>query len=215
MRVPYYTKGKSPTLLIHAGTHGDEYGVVESVRKAVKKYKAQLPDFIYVPVVSPSAIEKRTRNNGDGVDLNRSFFENSTVDEVEANLAIVRGKKFDLLVTFHEDVGRAKPEFYLYDIGCNLGGSKAWSAFKNEVRKMGVDLLDGRDDPDDPTLNYVFKEGYRYWPLPIGGYGTGTFDAWAINNGVVGRVLIPEVPNNLAQELKDRIVERFFVYFLI
>ena len=211
-QIPYFTKGESPTLLIHSGTHGDEYGVISSVRLAVAKYEAQLPDFIFVPVVSPSAVAARKRVNMDGLDLNRSFFDGSRVSEIEANLSIARDYKFDLMVTFHED-SFWKSTFYLYDVNRSVGEGMAWKKFKAEIEALGLNLLNGSDDPNDPTLDYIFEEGYHY--ISEKGYLGGSFDAWAIRNGVIGGALVPEIPGKLIQEKKNKVVDLFFRRFLL
>ena len=101
----YYQTGENPRLLIHTGTHGDEYEVIDLVMEAVKKYEDYLPSFVFVPVVSPSAVAKRTRNNGRGIDMNREFYSDSDDKEVVANIEILENKEFDLFVSFHEDPG--------------------------------------------------------------------------------------------------------------
>lgn len=213
-QIPYFVKGDSPTLLIHAGTHGDEYGVINSVRTAVAKYEDRLPDFIFVPLVSPSAVAARTRVNIDGLDLNRNFFDDSLVSEVEANLAIVRDHKLEMMVTFHEDP-YWKSTFYLYDINCGLGAKAAWKEFTNGIEGVGLTLLNGADDSGDPVLNYTFEEGYRYFTKAVEGYRGGSFDAWAIRNGVLKKALIPEVPGKLSQAKKNKVVDLFFHKFLL
>ena len=45
----YFIKGKNPKLLIHSGTHGDEFEVIDIVKKCVLKYEDKLPDFVFVP----------------------------------------------------------------------------------------------------------------------------------------------------------------------
>lgn len=212
--IPYFVSGESPTLLIHSGTHGDESGVIESVRTAVEKYEKQLPDFLFVPTISPSAVAAQTRANMDGLDLNRSFFDDSRVSEIEANLSIVRGHKFDLMVTFHEDAFW-ESTFYLYDINCGIDGDKAWENFKAEIEVLGLNLLNGTDDPKDPTLNFSFVDGYHYFSAAAEGYLGGSFDAWAIRNGVIKGALVPEIPGKLTQEKKNKVVDLFFRRFLV
>lgn len=210
-QIPYYEKGEAPALLIHSGTHGDEYGVIESVRLAVEKYEDRLPDFVYVPIVSPSAVDKRTRENDQKLDLNRNFLEDSTVGEVEANFQIVRDKRFDLLVTFHEDNSRDS-KFYLYDYGEALGGTDQWKEFKKELKELNVELLTGVDDPGDPSLNQTFFDGYYFGEVSAEG---GMFDSWAVRQGIIKRALVPEIPGHLSQKTKNEAVDLFFRYFLL
>ncbi len=212
--IPYFVKGVSPTLLIHSGTHGDEYGVIESVKKAVEKYERELPDFVYVPVVSPSAVTKKTRENEDGIDINRYFLENSVLAEVKANFSIVKNRKLDLLVSFHEDCCWNKT-FYLYDVNCDLEKNESWQRFRLELKLDGLDLLTGVDDPDDPTLNLSFVDGYHFFSAPKNGYPGGAFDAWAFRNKIINRFLNPEIPGKLIQKKKNEVVDLFFRSFLL
>ncbi len=215
-RIDYFVKGLRPKLLIHSGTHGDEYKVIESVKKAVEKHHDFLPDFVFVPVVSPSAVEIRKRKNGDGVDLNRSFFDDSPIEEVRVNMEIVKEYgQFDLFISFHEEP--ALDTFYMYQSGDhNCTNDPEWIAFKKAVRNLGVGLLTGTDDPHDVVLGYEFIDGYRHVPLPEGGYEeSGEFDYWAINRKLVKYALIPEVPLKLDQGTKDGVVDLFFQKMLL
>lgn len=215
-KIDYFIKGAAPKLLIHSGTHGDEYQVIESVKKAVGKYHDFLPDFVFVPEVSPSAVARRKRNNEVGVDMNRSFFDDSPIEEVVANMEIVKEfAPFDLCATFHEE-----PEFgdfYMYQSGeHDCTNDSKWLAFKREIGNLGVGFLNGTDDPGDPVLKYEFVEGYRHVPRPEGGYKeSGEFDYWSINRNFVRYALIPEIPEKLNQEIKDKIVDLFFRQFLL
>ncbi len=110
-----YKSGNNPRLLIHSGTHGDEYEIIDLVNKALKKYETSLPAFIIVPHVSPSAVEKRSRTNYQGSDINRVFFSNSDDKEVRINILVLEGNKFDLFVSFHEDPESS--QYYIYDSG--------------------------------------------------------------------------------------------------
>lgn len=212
--IPYYIRGEKPTLLIHAGIHGDEFGVVESVKKAVKKYHDLLPNFVYVPVVSPSAVKNRTRLNSEGYDLNRNFLDNSEIPEIRANMEIVRNEKFEILVTFHEDP-ELNAKFYMYDYGCGISESDAWKVFLENIKTLGIELLNGTDDSSDPSLNYIFSEGYHYWDVPPEGFEGSYFEDWVTRSGVVRKSLLPEIPGHLPQKTKDKIVELFFQYFLL
>ncbi len=214
MKIPYQKKGESPTMLIHCGTHGDEYGVIESVKMAIKKYDDRLPDYVFVPRVSPSAVAARTRNNAKDRDLNRVFLENSADEEVLANIQIMKKWQFERLVSFHEDSSKMN-EFYLYDINDGIGESEGWKLFKNKVLGEGFELLNGVDDPNDPTLNYIFEDGYHLAIVFPEEYKVGSVDAWAMRSGLVKKSLIPEIPGQMNQSRKNKIVDLFFRHILL
>src|SRR3989344_8617189 len=86
----YFLKGSHPKLLIHSGTHGDEYEVIDLVEKYIRRYEAKLPDFIFVPKVSPSAVAAKTRKNSQNADINRTFSTNSIDPEVRENIKILK-----------------------------------------------------------------------------------------------------------------------------
>lgn len=210
--IKYFVKGENPTLLIHSGTHGDESGVIESVKLAVNKYENQLPEFIFVPMVSPSAVKRKTRENIDGVDMNRSFYDGCRIPEVQANMEIMKGMSFDMMISFHEDTD-ADAKFYLYDIrGSNLGNTEKWKHFKNEVIASGFELLTGLDDPADPKLSYLFVDGYRHFNL---GDVKEALSYWAADHRIIKKSLEPEIPTHLTREKKNELVDLIFRHFLI
>lgn len=210
-KLRYFVKGRSPGLLIHSGTHGDEWGVIEPVKLAVKKYQDQLPDFVFVPEVSPSAVRNRTRVNSGGVDLNRSFTDGTNESEALANMKVIATGKFDLMVSFHEDI--EYETFYLYDLaGERWEEKEGWINYKKGVRELGVELLTGIDDPNDPVLGYLFKDGYGYFPKPD--VESGVF-GWGMKNGFISKSLEPEIPGKLSGEIKEKMVDLFFRCFLV
>lgn len=204
--IEYFVHGVSPRLLIHAGTHGDEFEVIDSVKKTVEKYKDRLPDFVFVPVVSPSAVAKHTRNNHFGHDLNRSFFPTTTDEEALANMQIASQFHFDFLVSFHEDVEYSL--FYLYDSG-KFQDSDAWNCLQLRVKQAGVSLLTGVDDELDPALGYVFVDGYGVCPLPAKDTD-GSFEHWAQLHGIVEEWIMPEIPSTLKRSVKDTLCDAVF-----
>lgn len=207
-KVRYFTSGTNPKLLLSSGVHGDESGVIVSVRKMVDKCLHHLPDFVFIPVVSPSAVTLGTRKNGQGVDLNRSFIPNTIVDEALAAQKIVANNHFDLHIDFHEDPHSLG--FYVYDYRVGNGlPSKDVLSLLSGVRDLGVCLYSGIDDDDEALKNKVVG-GYCAPSLNI---RDGSFDNWARKSGVVKRSLAIEIPGRLPQGKKDRIVEIIFGLF--
>jgi len=192
-------------LLIHSGTHGDESGVISPVREATINFVEKLPDFVFVPKVSPSAVRRRKRENANQRDLNRSFLKNTKEKEVLANMRIASRHKFDLCVSFHQDNEISK--FYMYDSG--RLDKNILNFFKRDLRKKRVDFFNGVDDPSDPTLNNKIKNGYislaRRRPIK-----DGTFGNWALANRRIKRMIEVEVPGRVGKRAKNAIVQSFF-----
>ena len=209
----YYIKGENPTLLIHSGTHGDEFEVINIVRKCVEKYEDRLPDFVFVPKVSPSAVKARLRVNSNGFDLNRIFFSDSKEIEVIENIKALDGYKFDTMVSFHEDP--VLEEYYIYDSGFDLNESEKLKSHNQKLKKLGFKLLNGLDDPDDPSLGYEFKEGYRKFIEGKDDKSNGMITVWAMVEKGVSECMVPEIPGMLSPKEKEIIVDTFFCDLLI
>lgn len=206
----YYIKGSIPKLLIHSGTHGDEFEVIDLVQSALKKYESRLPDFLFVPKVSPSAVKLKTRFTANGHDINRNFFSDSDDREVVENIKLLKGYKFDLMVSFHEDP--VSDEFYIYEQSFTPGDNKKIIDFNLQLKAHGIRLLNGIDDLDDPSLGYQFVEGYRKFVAKKDEKNTGGHSTtWALTQGITKEALTPEIPGKLSLDKKELIVDNFFV----
>ena len=111
--INYFQKGKSPKLLLMSGTHGDEYGVIQPLKNIIDKYSEKLPDFIFIPEFSPTAVKLKTRRNKFNHDVNRNFFENTDDPEAKTVMNIVANFNFKMGISFHEDI--EYDSFYMYD----------------------------------------------------------------------------------------------------
>src|SRR3989339_2191030 len=66
--------------VISAGAHGDEpravEGLIDSLEKIVanKEIMDSISPLIVIPVLSPGAYDNGTRENGNGIDINRQFW---------------------------------------------------------------------------------------------------------------------------------------------
>lgn len=204
----YFVHGNKPCLLLHAGTHGDEHEVIDLVTSAIKKYESRLPDFIYVPHVSPSAVAQKTRYNGHGLDSNRIYLDGSDVHEVLWNQEVMMMSTFDLAVSFHED-----PEYstyYIYDEGWEVDRSDLIHHHNAYLLKNDITLLTGPDDIHDTSINQAhFIDGYKKFEFKEGIY-QGDVLNWGMNKGIIKNALIPETPGCLSIPLKKLIIESFF-----
>ena len=106
-------------VMIDAGIHGDEPAGVEAALRFIEANAANedlLSRFAFTifPCNNPTGWERDTRENADGIDLNRSF----NVRKLPAEAAIIsdalQGHCFDLIFEMHEDVDAAG--LYLYEL---------------------------------------------------------------------------------------------------
>lgn len=211
-------KGRAPSWLIHTGTHGDESGVNDSVQRFLEQSGDRLPDWLWVPEVSPSAVHKKTRRNHWGHDVNRHFQDNSRDPEVVANLALIKDMGFQVAIFFHEDPD-CESEFYVYDsFGAreNPGLSKMFDA----MRRFGVTPFDGIDDPKCPEFSSRITAGYhseledraRRERFPD---GDGTAMDYFGRKCLAGlRRLTPECPGKAKQAVKNLVAAEFFEYMI-
>ena len=204
----YFVSEENPKLLIHSGTHGDEYEVTDFVMEAILKYEKKLPPFIFVPVVSPSAVERKTRVNESGTDMNRGFFSDSKDPEVLANIEIIKNQKFDLFVSFHEDWEFS--EYYIYDWGYSKEKNELVLKHNQWLKNNGIGLFNGIDDPLDLALGYEFVEGYNKSVHLEKDKDDGVISDWILNRKISKEYLLPEIPQRLSREKKKLIVDSFF-----
>lgn len=200
--------GNNPRLLIHAGTHGDEHEVIEHVTQAIKKYRKVLPPFIFVPRVSPTAVSRKTRVNGYGHDMNRSFFSDSDDPEIRQNLEMIQGNQFELFVSFHEDP--SLDQYYVYNIGYDGDRNELVWKHNQKLKSKGVPLLNGVDDPHDSSLGYLFTEGYNKLAFVPNQPDNGSISSWVFNRRLTHEYLLPEIPGAADPSTKSFIVETFF-----
>lgn len=205
--ITYWQKGSNPELLIHSGTHGDEWSVVEPLTEYVFANVSNLPDFIFVPEVSPSAVANKTRVNGNGLDLNRNFFDQSEEAEITANLELINSFVFKKIMSFHEDI--EYEEFYLYDSHQMV--AELWQDFVTKLKVIGLDVLNGLDDPNDPVLGTVFKDGYfTTADLDFSHSNSGTLSEYLAKNKSEIRYFTIEVPTRSKLEQKKAIIKLVF-----
>lgn len=208
-KTEYWVKGKNPTLLIVSGMHGDEYQIIDLISRYISKNFQTMPDFLYIPFFSPSAVAKRKRVNRCGNDLNRSFKKRIVDKEAQTIEKIISSRKFSLFIEWHEDLERAK-EFYYYD-NKKLSGKKK-SQLKKLITASGAISYNGLDDVNDPDLGLKATGGYIKWPRksPMAGF----FCDWVVTQGFVKQAVNPEVPGIASLKLKKKLIEKLFPFFI-
>ena len=143
------------SVFLSAGMHGDEPAGVEALIRflegsgdtgeGIKKWYDKY-QFTIIPCINPAGIEKGTRENIKGVDLNRKFGGRAGKDTPEEVMIVqraVEGKRFDLYIDFHEDI--EGEGFYLYEI-LHKGGICIGEKIIAEMStKYTIDLRDRID----------------------------------------------------------------------
>lgn len=209
----FLLKGRAPELEIDCGMHGDEKGVIPLVEAAIFAHLSELPDTLYIPEMSPSAVMQGTRLNAQGDDINRSFLDDSRDSEAQLVMDVLRNYKFKKTVSFHED----RDDFcYVYDAGGeSLEGTSALENMRSQMQSLGVELLDGIDDPADATLGNLFSRGYKHFPVETQKGDSGLSGSWLLSHGVTEKALTVEIPMHLDADVKEKLVDIFFKSLII
>ncbi len=181
-RLKWYHK-ESPnkdakTIYMSAGVHGDEPAGVLAVADMFERglFSEQL-HWVIVPMVNPSGLARNTRENAQGIDINRDF-KSPRSFEAKRVIEVIESKtSYDLALLLHEDW--ESQGFYLYDIA---DSKEAWVADKivevvaevcpidlsEEIDEMpaqgGIIRPDPNDADVDPKLQGEWAEAlYIYF----------------------------------------------------
>ena len=207
----YFVKGTNPKLLLLSGMHGDEYEVSEQLTQYVQFHAHELPDFLFIPQASTSAVRLKTRINAYGNDLNRSFVSPVLDNDAKTLISILKDHSFTLCLDFHEDGDRYK-SFYLYDSG-ELSAVEQ-DALAEAVRCADFSLYTGIDDEADANLGLMIRQGYISTPpstiLPTVGF----LSPLLVSRKIVNRMFTLEIPGKADPAKKAVLVSQLFSFFL-
>ena len=114
------TPGQRPRIYLSAGIHGDEpappLALLHLLERGVFDTRAV---WFLCPLLNPAGFNRRTRENADGLDLNRDYKTLRSL-EIQAHARwLQRQPNFDLTLHVHEDW--EAHGFYLYEL-CSPGG---------------------------------------------------------------------------------------------
>lgn len=203
--IDYYQKGRDPNVLFVAGLHGDEAKIIGPLTEFLHSSKDNLPDFIYIAQMSPSAVAASTRTNNNGLDLNRHFLPGATDPEITAMMSFLTQLRFQVAIEFHEDT--EVDEFYFYDSN-QLMDSEIQKIREHLVRNK-IKLYNGIDDENDEILGNNIIDGYLPYSPDSNPPDNGFFSDWLIENRITRRVFTVEVPQSTSDPDKIRIIHSF------
>ena len=162
------TPGPRPRIYLSAGIHGDEPASPLALLAAIEagRFDDRAVWFL-CPLLNPVGFIRRTRENADGLDLNRDYKALRSL-EIQAHARwLQRQPNFDLALCLHED-WEAKG-FYLYELNPAARASLAPPMIDAVSKVCPVEtatVIDGRAiaEPgiirpiDDPLLREAWPE---------------------------------------------------------
>ena len=118
--------GPHPRIYVSAGIHGDEAAPPAALLRMIAGgvFDDRATWFL-CPMLGPSALARGTRENAEGVDLNRDYKDRRS-GEIRAHVAwLERQPRFDFAICLHEDW--ESTGFYLYELNRQNSPSLALS----------------------------------------------------------------------------------------
>lgn len=106
---------EKPSFYFSAGIHGDEPAPVEALIRWAEQNQERLAawNLMIFPCLNPWGLERNIRFDAEGRDLNRCY-NSRKVPQIKAQRAVMRGHRFDVAASLHEDYDARG--FYLYEI---------------------------------------------------------------------------------------------------
>jgi murein peptide amidase A len=141
-----------PVVYLSAGIHGDEPAGPLALIRLIEEDRWPDVSLRIVPCLNPAGMRAGTRENADGIDINRDY--RSLVSEEAAGHVewLRRQPPFDLSLLLHEDW--ESHGFYCYEL-IRDGGMSLATAMVAEVSHVcpidQSDVIDGRS-PDLPGI---------------------------------------------------------------
>lgn len=162
------TPGPRPRIYLSAGIHGDEpappLALLELIEAGVFDERAV---WFICPLLNPAGFLRATRENSDGLDLNRDY-KDFRSPEIRAHFAWLRRQpNFDLTLCLHEDW--EAQGFYLYELNPTARPTLADVMIEAVVNVCPIEtatVIDGRsiDAPgiirpvSDPLMREMWPE---------------------------------------------------------
>ena len=160
--------GPRPRIYLSAGIHGDEPAPPQAILRLL--CSGCLDDratWFVVPMLNPNGFLTGSRDNHDGIDLNRDYRNPKSI-EVAGHVGwLISQPRFDLAICLHEDW--ESTGYYLYELAPNGRPDQARRLLRAATCDLPIepgDTIDGRpvDEPgiirpeSDPALRETWPE---------------------------------------------------------
>ncbi|MEX0323778.1 MAG: M14 family metallocarboxypeptidase [Puniceicoccaceae bacterium] len=150
----------APEVYISAGVHGDEpAGPMAALELLRQKALPENINLTVFPLVNPQGLEAGTRENLDGVDLNRDYGSEPVAYETRSQLEWIGDCQYDVTICLHEDYDGEG--FYVYAHSVDKAGP--------DFAQIAIDAaspftgVDGRTEIDEMPA----KNGKMFPPIDI------------------------------------------------
>lgn len=164
------TPGPRPRVYISAGIHGDEPAPPLALLELIEAgWFDSRANWFLCPLLNPAGFLKRTRENAEGVDLNRDYKGLRSL-EIQAHARwLQRQPNFDITLCVHEDW--ESTGYYLYELNPGTRFSLAQPMIDAVEKVCPIDnatVIDGREISERGILRPVADPLLReLWPESI------------------------------------------------
>lgn len=150
-------------IYLSSGVHGDEpAGPLALKRLFDEGFFDERATWLICPLLNPSGLVLGTRENKDGIDLNRDYLSLDT-NEVSGHVNWLRQQgSLDLALSLHEDY--ESTGFYLYEINCIDCPSDAQAVLKAVSKVFPPEPDPVIDDHEVRLPGWIFHEPEADFP---------------------------------------------------
>jgi len=172
VEIPAYTKNEEGvgSVYLSAGIHGDEpsgpYAMLEMLKEG---YFDERLSWLLCPLLNPTGMSLGTRENAEGVDLNRDYLKRKTA-EVHGHVTWLESQLVpDIFISLHEDW--ESEGFYLYEIQTHICRSDAKTILGDAKMVIPVEPSLIIDDHEVREPGWIFHkpepDSREQWPEAI------------------------------------------------
>lgn len=153
-------------IYVSAGIHGDEPAGPVLMHELLKRNDWPFDaEILLIPCLNPTGFRLSTRENAEGIDLNRDYLHRRAA-ETKAHVELLeRLPQFDLMLCLHED-WEARG-FYLYELNPDQRPSPAEEMIQRVAERCPVDfsdVIDGRPAISGVVRPELDPESRTEWP---------------------------------------------------
>ncbi|WP_018970734.1 M14 family metallopeptidase [Rubritalea marina] len=163
-------EGAERTCYLSAGMHGDEPASPRALLYLLRSgVLGRDVNWLICPILNPTGVAAGTRENFQGVDMNRDYLHQRT-SEAKAHAAWLDEKEIDLMVSLHEDWESSG--FYFYEINQSEDDPSRYLRIKRAVEAvMPMEPMDDIDGHPVRELGWIYHgieaDEPKLWPEAI------------------------------------------------